>query len=59
MALDDGTEWIVESSDRSTSSAWVVGDDVVYVDDSRNCSDTEIINKDEDGDEVCAKRISN
>jgi hypothetical protein len=59
LALDDGTKWIVEPSDRSTASTWTVGDDVVYIDDSKNCTNVEIINTDEGGDEVCAKQISN
>ncbi len=59
LALDDGTKWIVSSSDRSTVSTWTVGDDVVYVEDSKNCTNTEIINTDEDGDEICVKPLAN
>lgn len=57
IGLDDGTKWIVAAPDRSISGTWVVGDDVVVVDDSKNCSDAEIINTDESGDAVCAKQI--
>jgi hypothetical protein len=58
IGLDDGTKWIVSPSDRSTASTWTVGDDVVIVDDSKSCSGVEIIDTDENGDEVCAKRIT-
>ena len=57
IGLDDGTKWIVSASDRSTSSTWSVGDDVVVVDDSNRCSDVEIIDTDENGDAVCARQI--
>lgn len=59
IALDDGTKWIVSAPDRSTVSTWVVGDDVVYIDNSKNCSNIEIINTDEDGDEACVKPVGN
>lgn len=58
LALDDGTKWIISPADRNTASTWVVGDDVVYIDDSNNCKSMEIINKDENGDEVCATQIT-
>lgn len=58
LGLDDGTKWIVSPSDRSTTSTWTVGDDVVIVDDSKSCPGVEIINTDENGDEVCAKQIA-
>jgi len=58
IGLDDGTKWIVSPSDRSTSSTWTVGDDVVIVDDSNTCSGVEIIDTDENGDEVCAKQVT-
>jgi len=58
IGLDDGTKWIVSPSDRSTASTWTVGDDVVIVDDTKNCSGVEIIDTDENGDEVCAKQIT-
>lgn len=57
LELDDGTKWIVSPSDQSTVSTWTVGDDVVYIDDSKNCAKIEIINVDDSGDEVCAKQI--
>jgi len=49
----------VSPSDRGTVSTWTVGDDVVYIDDSKICANTEIINTDEGGDEVCVKPIAN
>jgi hypothetical protein len=58
LGLDDGTKWIVSPADRSTSSTWTVGDDVVIVGDSKNCSGVEIIDTDENGDEVCATKIT-
>lgn len=54
VGLDDGTKWLVEHSDESTVSAWTVGDDIVEVDDSTSCSDTELIDTDESGEEACA-----
>ena len=58
LGLDDGTKWIVSSADRSTASTWTVGDDVVIVENAKNCSGVEIIYTDENGDEVCAKKIT-
>jgi hypothetical protein len=57
LGLDDGTKWIVSPPDRSTASSWTVGDDVVIVENTKNCSEVEIIDTDESGDEVCAKKI--
>jgi len=59
LALDDGTKWIVAPSDRSTVTTWVIGDDVVEVSDSQSCTNTEIINTDENGDEACVRPLSN
>jgi len=59
IALDDGTKWLVSSGDQATVSLWLVGDDVVYIDNSKSCSGTEIINTDEDGEEACVKPLPN
>jgi hypothetical protein len=59
LALDDGTKWIVSDSDMGTVSTWSVGDDVVYIDNSKNCTHTEVINTDDDGDAVCVEPVTN
>ena len=58
LGMDDGTKWLVASADRSTASTWTVGDDVVIVENAKNCSSVEIIDTDENGDEVCATKIT-
>lgn len=58
LKLDDGTEWLVDAVDRIESSTWVVGDDVVYTSDTKECSKYKIIDTDENGDSVCASPIN-
>lgn len=57
LKLDDGTSYIVDAVDRVTSALWLVGDDVVVDPNSRSCTDTRLINVDENGDSVCAKPV--
>lgn len=54
LELDDGSRWIVSDADQSTSTTWLVSDDVIYLSGSKTCPSIEIIDIDEDGDEVCA-----
>lgn len=54
ISLNDGSQWIVDDGDTSTSSSWNEGDDVIALSGSRFCSHAELINTDDDGDEVCS-----
>lgn len=59
LALHDGSKWQLPSyADRSTAFTWHVGDHVLYIQDSKTCSNVEMINVDEYGEEVCAHSVS-
>lgn len=57
ISLNDGSQWIIDDGDTSTSSSWNEGDDVIALNGSRFCSRVELINADDDGDEVCASPV--
>lgn len=57
ISLDDGSQWIVDDSDTSTSDTWTDSDDVIVLKNSRFCTNAEIIDTDSDGDEVCASPV--
>lgn len=59
IALDDGSQWIIDDADTSTSSIWLETDDVIVLRKSRFCTNAELIDTDSDGDEVCATRVQN
>ena len=59
LALHDGSKWLLPSyADQNTAFTWHVGDHVLYIQDSKTCTNVEIINVDEYGDEVCAHSVS-
>ena len=59
LALHDGSKRLLPSyGDRSTAFAWHVGDHVLYIQDAKTCSNVEMINVDEYGEEVCADSVS-
>lgn len=55
IRTDDGKTWIVDSSNRSTSSLWLVTETLIEIDDSSACTHWELVNKDDDNSSVCAE----
>jgi len=58
IELNDGTKWLVVSSDASTVRGWILGEDVVEIGKSKPCAGTEFINTDEHGETACVRNVS-
>lgn len=56
IRTDDGNTWIINSTDRTTSSLWLVTETVIEIDDSNSCTKWELLNKDDNNSSVCAEK---
>lgn len=53
----DGVTWAIDAVDRIDTRLWMVTDIVIEDDDSSACTYYRLINKDENNETACAKKI--
>ena len=57
IKTDDGITWAIDPLDQIDTSLWMVGDTVIENDNSRACLYYQLINKDENNETACARKI--
>jgi hypothetical protein len=57
LKTSDGKTWAVDRMDQIDTSLWTVGDTVIEDDDSKACLHVRLINKDEDNETACVKKL--
>ena len=57
LKTDDGATWAIDSVDQVDTALWMVTDTVIEDDESSACASYQLINKDENNETACARKI--